>query len=122
MFGTKYKTTMESIKEALQESKENLLEYTTKKGLDSKWILEIEYRKTIHWLKEIFFRTEKTLMDLQAEELPNQKRIESVEKTYNRITFIYGAFNKMDARVKELEVENEMLKQKFEYFKQNYKK
>lgn len=97
---------MLSIKEELE-----------KVGFDTNNVLEIEYRKAKFYLERVIFTTEKTLITLQNAEEQNQQRIESVERTLNRLCFAWGQITKQESRIKELESENKMLKDKFEFFK-----
>lgn len=95
----------------------SIKEELIKAGYNPDVVLEVEYRKAIYYLEQIIFTTEKTLITLQEQDLPNQQRIESVEKTLNRLCLAWGNMNKLNSKVKELEEENRMLKAKFEHFK-----
>lgn len=116
---------MESIKELKAKAKveldDELLTYCKSKGMDFSYVLKMEYARTEIYLKNMVFRSEKALMDCQAEDLPNENRIKSLEQTYNRLLFIYEKFTQMDLKIKELETENQMLKDKFDFFKANRK-
>lgn len=93
------------------------LELFKANGFDSEQILEIEYRKAILFIKNMLFRSEKTLIEEQAKEEINDARLKSIEQTYNRLLFIYGKYCKMDAQINELKVENQMLKDRMEFYK-----
>lgn len=93
------------------------LELFKANGFDSEQILEIEYRKAILFIKNMLFRSEKTLIEEQAKEEINDARLKSIEQTYNRLLFIYGKYCKMDAHINELKVENQMLKDRMEFYK-----
>jgi len=93
------------------------LELFRANGFDSEQILEIEYRKAILFIKNMLFRSEKTLIEEQAKDEVNESRLKSIEQTYNRLLFIYGKYCKMDTQINELKVENQMLKDKLEFYK-----
>jgi hypothetical protein len=61
------------------------------------------------------------LIAKQKEDLPNQKVIQKFEKTLNRLLLIQEYFNKSQSYIRDLELQNEQLKQKFEAYKINIK-
>jgi hypothetical protein len=93
------------------------LELFRANGFDSEQILEIEYRKAILFIKNMLFRSEKTLIEEQAKDEVNESRLKSIEQTYNRLLFIYGKYCKMDTQINELKVENQMFRDKLEFYK-----
>jgi hypothetical protein len=53
--------------------------------------------------------------------LPNVKVIQRFEKTLNRLLLIQEYFNKSQSYIRDLELQNEQMKQKFEAYKINIK-
>ncbi len=72
-------------------------------------ILEVEYRKSLLYLKPLILRTEKTLINAQNETEPDMKRIEQIEKSYRSLVFVYGHISKQDSRIKELQSKVDLL-------------
>jgi hypothetical protein len=72
-------------------------------------ILEVEYRKSLLYLKPLILRTEKTLINAQNETEPDTKRIEQIEKSYRALVFVYGHISKQDSRIKELQKQVDLL-------------
>jgi hypothetical protein len=75
-------------------------------------VLEIEYRKSIHYLTPLIVRTEKALIKAQEEENPNMDRVNEIERAYRALVFIYGHLSKQDSRIKELENEVKLLNER----------
>ena len=117
---------MESVKalkeKLLPEIKEELLTYCESKGMDFKNALEIEFRKATHYLNEIVFKSERALINEQANDLPNELRIVMLEKTFFQLRIIQEQLKKQDELIKSQATEIQTLKDKFDFFKQTYKK
>lgn len=79
---------------------------------DDDLLLRIETQKAEYELRQIINRTERTLIDEQGKDLPNQNRIDSVHKTYNSLLFIWRRMMKQSARIVELENEVKLLKER----------
>jgi len=79
---------------------------------DDDLLLRIEMQKAEYELRQIINRTERTLIDEQGKDLPNQIRIDSVHKTYNSLLFIWRRMMKQGARITELENEVKRLKER----------
>jgi hypothetical protein len=109
---------MSSIKEILKEAEE--IEKAWHK-LDMSWIMETQYRHSGYFLNDIIIEVERNLIAKQKEDLPNVKVIHRFEKTLNRLLLIQEYFNKSQSYIRELELQNQQLKQKFESYKINIK-
>ena len=72
-------------------------------------ILEVEYRKSLLYLKPLILRTEKTLINAQNETEPDMKRIEQIENSYRSLVFVYSHISKQDSRIKELQSKVDLL-------------
>ena len=79
---------------------------------DDDLLLRIEMQKAEYELRQIINRTERTLIDEQGKDLPNQVRIDSVHKTYNSLLFIWRRMMKQTSRIVELENEVKRLKER----------
>jgi hypothetical protein len=109
---------MTSIKEILKETQE--IEKAWNK-LDMSWIMETQYKHSGYFLNDIIIEVERNLIAKQKEDLPNVKVIQRFEKTLNRLLLIQEYFNKSQSYIRDLELQNEQLKQKFEAYKINIK-
>ena len=109
---------MSSIKEMLKETEE--MEKAWKK-LDMSWIIKTQYRHSGYFLNDIIIEVERNLIRKQKEDLPNNQIIQRFEKTLNRLLLIQEYFNKSQSYIRDLELQNEQLKQKFETYKINIK-
>ena len=109
---------MSSIKEMLKETEE--MEKAWKK-LDMSWIIETQYRHSGYFLNDIIIEVECNLIRKQKEDLPNNQIIQRFEKTLNRLLLIKEYFNKSQSYIRDLELQNEQLKQKCEHYKINIK-
>lgn len=105
-------TGMLSIKKLMEEEVKFAKVLLEDKGFDSGVFLNIEIQKAEYELRQIINRTEKTLIAEQGRDLPNQKRIDSVHKTYNSLLFIWRRMMKQSARITELEQEVKRLKER----------
>jgi hypothetical protein len=109
---------MSSIKEILKETQE--IEKAWNK-LDMSWIMETQYRHSGYFLNDIIIDVERNLIKKQKEDLPNEAVIQRFEKTLNRLLLIQEYFNKSQSYIRDLELQNQQLKQKFEAYKINIK-
>ena len=101
-----------SIKQTIQEETIKAKEQLNRSGFDDGLVLKVEMQKAEYELRQIINRTEKTLITEQSQDLPNQNRIKSVEKTYNSLLFIWRRMMKQSARIVELENEVKRLKER----------
>lgn len=109
---------MKSIKEIIAETE---IVNEAYKKLDMSWIMETQYKHSGYFLNDIIIEVERNLIAKQKEDLPNEKTILKFEKTLNRLLLIQEYFNKSQGYIRELELQNEQLKQKFETHKINIK-
>jgi hypothetical protein len=109
---------MISVKQILEETSE--IEKAWKK-LDMSWIMETQYKHSGYFLNDIIIEVERNLIAKQKEDLPNEKTIVKFEKTLNRLLLIQEYFNKSQSYIRDLELQNEQMKQKFETYKINIK-
>jgi len=109
---------MISVKQILEET--HVIDKAWKK-LDMSWIMETQYKHSGYFLNDIIIEVEKNLITKQKEDLPNVKTIQKFEKTLNRLLLIQEYFNKSQSYIRDLELQNEQLKQKFEAYKINIK-
>ena len=109
---------MISVKQILEETSE--IEKAWKK-LDMSWIMETQYKHSGYFLDDIIIEVERNLIPKQKADLPNVKVIQKFEKTLNRLLLIQEYFNKSQSYIRDLELQNEQLKQKFETYKINIK-
>lgn len=117
---------MESVKslkeKLLPEIKEELLTYCESKGMDFKNALEIEFRKATHYINEIVLKSERALMNEQANDLPNELRIVMLERTFFQLRIIQEQMIKQNEMIKSQELEIQTMKDKFDFFKKDYRK
>jgi glycerophosphoryl diester phosphodiesterase len=92
-------TGMLSIKKLMEEEVKFAKVLLEDKGFDNGVFLKIETQKAEYELRQIINRTERTLIDEQGKDLPNQVRIDSVHKTYNSLLFIWRRMMKQSARI-----------------------
>ena len=103
---------MLSIKKLMEEDTKFARRLLEDDGFDNGMVLKVEMQKAEYELRQIINRTEKTLVTEQGQDLPNQKRIDSVHKTYNSLLFIWRRMMKQSARIVELENEVKRLKER----------
>lgn len=109
---------MKSIKEIIAETEAVNEAF---KKVNMSWVMETQYKHSGYFLNELVIDVERNLIKKQNEDLPNDKAIVRFEKTLNRLLLIQEAFNRSQGYIRELEAENEQLKQKFETYKINIK-
>lgn len=109
---------MISVKQILEETSE--IEKAWKK-LDMSWIMETQYKHSGYFLNELIIEVERNLIKKQKEEPVNYAITQRFEKTLNRLLLIQEYFNKSQSYIRDLELQNEQLKQKFETYKINIK-
>lgn len=100
---------MQTIKSLV--NKDETYKLLNRNEQDDDLLLRIEMQKAEYELRQIINRTERTLIDEQGKDLPNQVRIDSVHKTYNSLLFIWRRMMKQSARIVELENEVKRLKE-----------
>lgn len=117
---------MESIKATKTMVKEELdqeiLTYCAAKGMDFSNIIEIEFQKSNIYLKNMLLKSERALMNEQANDLPNDARIKMLEDTFFQLKIIQERFLKQNETIKRQTIEIKTLQEKFDFFKQSYKK
>lgn len=128
MFGNKYNKRMEltkpsgvilntpfiSVKSEL--AKQNI-KLSKDEVINKNLRSEIEINTAFHYLKNLAFRTEATILKKEKEELDTT----SVENTLKRILFIQYQFYQLDIDLQNEKRKNQMLEEKLYYFKQNFK-
>ena len=78
---------------------------------------EIDVNVAFHYLKNLAFRTEATILKQELKEIDTK----STENTLKRILFIQYQFHQLDLEVQTLKRDNQLLQEKLNYFKQNFK-
>ena len=78
---------------------------------------EIDINTAFHYLKNLAFRTEATILKKELEELDTK----STENTLKRILFIQYQFHQLDVDLQNEKRKTQMLEEKLQYFKQNFK-
>jgi hypothetical protein len=78
---------------------------------------EIDINTAYHYLKNLAFRTEATILKQELKEIDTTL----TENTLKRLLFIQYQFNKLDVEIQTLKRENQLLEEKLNYFKQNFK-
>lgn len=117
---------MESVKalkeKLLPEIKEELLTYCESKGMDFSNIIEIEFQKANVYLNQMLLKSERALMNEQANDLPNELRIKMLEITFYQLKIIQERFIKQNETIKHQELEIKNLHEKFDFFKKDYRR
>ena len=128
MYGHKYKTKMEltkpkgvilntpfiSIKKELVNqnitlSKDEIINYNLRS--------EIDINVAFHYLKNLAFRTEATILNQEAKGIDTT----IAENTLKRLLFIQYQFTELDIKVQTLKRDNLLLEEKLNYFKTQFK-
>lgn len=78
---------------------------------------EIDINVAFHYLKNLAFRTEATILKKELEDLDTT----STENTLKRILFIQYQFHQLDIDLQNEKRKSQMLEEKLNYFKQNFK-
>ena len=78
---------------------------------------EIDINTAYHYLKNLAFRTEATILKQELKEIDTTL----TENTLKRLLFIQYQFNSLDVEIQTLKRENQLLEEKLNYFKQNFK-
>jgi hypothetical protein len=78
---------------------------------------EIDINTAYHYLKNLAFRTEATILKQEQKEMDTTL----AENTLKRLLFIQYQFSKLDVDIQTLKRENQLLEEKLNYFKQNFK-
>jgi rRNA-processing protein FCF1 len=117
---------MESIKKNLETQKaildNEILTYCAAKGIDFSNIIEIEFQKANIYLNKMLLKSERALMNEQANDLPNELRIKMLEDTFFQLKIIQERFIKQNETIKRQELEIRNLHEKFDFFKKDYRK
>ncbi len=128
MYGHKFKTKMEltrpkgvilntpfiSIKKELVNqnitlSKDEIINYNLRS--------EIDINVAFHYLKNLAFRTEATILNQEAKGIDTKLS----ENTLKRLLFIQYQFTELDIKVQTLKRDNLLLEEKLNYFKTQFK-
>ena len=78
---------------------------------------EIDINTAFHYLKNLAFRTEATILNQEAKGIDTT----STENTLKRLLFIQYQFYQLDIDLQNEKRRNQMLEEKLFYFKQNFK-
>jgi hypothetical protein len=78
---------------------------------------EIDINTAFHYLKNLAFRTEATILKQELKDLDST----STENTLKRLLFIQYQFYQLDIDLQNEKRKNQMLEEKLHYFKQNFK-
>ena len=78
---------------------------------------EIDINTAFHYLKNLAFRTEATILKQELKDLDST----STENTLKRLLFIQYQFHQLDIDLQNEKQKNQMLEEKLHYFKQNFK-
>jgi hypothetical protein len=78
---------------------------------------EIDVNTAFHYLKNLAFRTEATILKRELQDLDTK----STENTLKRLLFIQYQFYQLDIDLQNEKRRNQMLEEKLFYFKQNFK-
>lgn len=80
---------------------------------------EIDVNTAFHYLKNLAFRTEATLIKQQNKGIDNNTI--NIENTLKRIIFIQNQFTQLDIDNQTLKRENQLLNEKLSYFNNLFK-
>ena len=78
---------------------------------------EVDINVAFHYIKNLAFRTEATILKQELKEIDTK----STENTLKRILFIQYQFHQLDIDLQNEKRKSEMLEEKLNYFKQNFK-
>jgi hypothetical protein len=78
---------------------------------------EIDVNTAYHYLKNLAFRTEATILKQEAKEIDTKL----TENTLKRLLFIQYQFSKLDVEIQTLKRQNQLLEEKLNYFKTQFK-
>jgi len=78
---------------------------------------EIDINTAFHYLKNLAFRTEATILKQELKDLDTTL----TENTLKRLLFIQYQFYQLDIDLQNEKRKNQMLEEKLQYFKQNFK-
>jgi hypothetical protein len=78
---------------------------------------EIDINTAFHYLKNLAFRTEATILKQELKDLDTTL----TENTLKRLLFIQYQFHQLDIDLQNEKQKNQMLEEKLHYFKQNFK-
>ena len=90
----------------------SIKEMLKKIGHDPDFIIELEYKKCLHYVEILINRTEKSLIDIQESDGMNilSDRQKSVQKTLNHLVFAHNKMAQMEGIIYALTQENNLLK------------
>lgn len=97
------------------------IESLSKNNLDNNF-LSIAFFQSKYHLDKMINITEKTVINEQTNDLPNEITISKYETTLLNLKVIRSNMIRMDLRIKQLTEDLESMQSKFNFFKQNYKK
>ena len=103
-----------SIKEELAKQ---YIELSEHEKINGNLRTEIDINTAFHYIKNLAFRTEATLLKQQAKEIDTK----IIENTLKRLMFIQYQFSKLDVEIQSLKRQNQLLEEKLNYFKSQFK-
>jgi len=99
----------ELVNQNITLSKDEIINYNLRS--------EIDVNVAFHYLKNLAFRTEATILNQEAKGIDTKLS----ENTLKRLLFIQYQFTELDIKVQTLKRDNLLLEEKLNYFKQNFK-
>jgi len=99
----------ELINQNITLSKDEIINYNLRS--------EIDVNVAFHYLKNLAFRTEATILKQESKGIDTKLS----ENTLKRLLFIQYQFTKLDIDLQNEKRKNQMLEEKLNYFKQNFK-
>jgi len=113
------KTTNFSIKQSLSDLKPALetrvKDYKKLRKNDYSGVMRIDYLRAEYRLRRMIFRTEKTLFNKRTEDLPDENRIKSIEKTLDGLNEVHQEMVTQHQEIIALKNENQLLKERIKY-------
>ena len=99
----------ELVNQNITLSKDEIINYNLRS--------EIDINVAFHYLKNLAFRTEATILKQELKEIDTKL----AENTLKRLLFIQYQFTELDIQVQTLKRDNLLLEEKLNYFKTQFK-
>ena len=99
----------ELVNQNITLSKDEIINYNLRS--------EIDINVAFHYLKNLAFRTEATILNQEAKGIDTKLS----ENTLKRLLFIQYQFTELDLQVQTLKRDNQLLEEKLNYFKTQFK-
>ena len=99
----------ELVNQNITLSKDEIINYNLRS--------EIDVNVAFHYLKNLAFRTEATILKRELQDLDTK----STENTLKRLLFIQYQFYQLDIQIQTLKRDNLLLEEKLNYFKTQFK-